>query len=141
VGATPITFGLGTQSTTLSLNFSYGIVGAYTPYVLVAGLTTGGADQYTNLSLGTPTGTLATGLITPILNSSFGGTGNVTLSMSGTAAGYYGGNSYLFLYQNSTTGADDIEVEVVPEPGTWALMLGGLAILVFWQRSRRQNKL
>ncbi len=139
VGATPITFGLGTQSTTLSLNFSYGIVGAYTPYVLVAGLTTGGADQYTNLSLGTSTGTLASGLITPILNSNFGGTGNVTLSMSGTAAGYYGGNSYLFLYQNSTTGADDIEVEVVPEPGTWALMLGGLAVLIVWQR--RRNKM
>jgi autotransporter-associated beta strand protein len=138
VGSTPITFALGVRSTILTLNVqNIGIIAANTPYVLVAGLTAGGADQYTNLSLGTPTGSLATGLITPILNSNFGGTGNVTLSMSGLAAGYYGGNSYLFLYQNSTTGADDIEVEVVPEPGTWAMMLGGLAMLVGWQRRRR----
>ncbi len=41
-----------------------------------------------------------------------------------------GKSSELFLYQNSGTGAGDIEVEVVPEPGTWALMLGGLAMLV-----------
>jgi autotransporter-associated beta strand protein len=141
VGSTPITFGLGVQSTTLTLNVqNYGIIAANTPYVLIAGLTTGGVDQYSNLSLGTATGSLATGLITPILNSNFGGTGNLTLSMSGLAAGYYGGNSYLFLYQNSTTGADDIEVEVVPEPGTWAMMLGGLAMLVFWQRARRDQK-
>ena len=138
VGNTPITFGLGTQSTILSLNVSTGIIGAYTPYVLVAGLTTGGADQYTNLALGTPTGSLATGLITPILNSNLGGTGNVTLSLSGTAAGFYGRNSYLFLYQNSTSGADDIEVEVVPEPSTWALILGGFALLMV--RLRRQRK-
>jgi len=30
-------------------------------------------------------------------------------------------------------------VEVVPEPGTWAMMLGGLAALILWQR--RKNKL
>jgi hypothetical protein len=77
-------------------------------------------------------------LITPILNSNFGGSGDLTLSLSSGAAGYYGNGSYLFLYQNSTTGADDIEVEVVPEPGTWALMLGGLAMLVAWQR--RKNR-
>ena len=107
--------------------------------MLIAGNTGDGSDQYTGLNLGTPTGTLATGLIIPILNSGFGGTGNLTLSMSSAAAGYYGNYSYLFLYRNSTTGADDIEVEVVPEPGTWALMLGGLAMLIFWQRLRRQH--
>jgi len=30
------------------------------------------------------------------------------------------------------------DLEVVPEPGTWALMLGGLALLVVIQR--RKNK-
>ncbi len=54
---------------------------------------------------------------------------------------YYGANSYLVLYQNSVSGADDIEVEVVPEPGTWAMMIGGVAMLVFWQRRRRNHKL
>src|ERR1019366_6406457 len=31
------------------------------------------------------------------------------------------------------------DLEVVPEPGTWALMLGGLALLIMIQR--RRNKL
>jgi len=31
------------------------------------------------------------------------------------------------------------DLEVVPEPGTWALMLGGLALLVVIQRRRRGN--
>ena len=48
---------------------------------------------------------------------------------------YYGNGSYLVLYQAS--GVDDIDVVVVPEPGTWAMMLGGLAVLVFWQRRKR----
>jgi fibronectin-binding autotransporter adhesin len=46
-------------------------------------------------------------------------------------AGYYGGSVLLY---DATT--DSIDVVVVPEPGTWALMLGGLAMLVFWQRRR-----
>ena len=78
-------------------------------------------------------------MITPILNSGNSGTGNLNLALSAGAAGYYGSNSYLFLYQNSSTGADDIEVEVVPEPSAWAMMVGGLAILIFWQR--RKNKI
>ena len=28
------------------------------------------------------------------------------------------------------------DLEVVPEPGTWALLLGGFAMLIFWQRRR-----
>jgi hypothetical protein len=63
----------------------------------------------------------------------------VTLALTGLANTWYGAHSELFLYQNSGTGADDIEVEVVPEPGTWALMLGGLVTLIFWQRSRRKS--
>ncbi len=45
-------------------------------------------------------------------------------------------DSSLFLYQSN--GVDDIEVEVVPEPGTWAMLVGGLAVLVVWQRRRKQ---
>ena len=33
---------------------------------------------------------------------------------------------------------DDIEVEVVPEPGTWAMMLSGLALLLVLQRRKRK---
>jgi hypothetical protein len=31
-------------------------------------------------------------------------------------------------------------VEVIPEPGTWALLLGGLAMLVFWQRRKSKSR-
>ena len=31
------------------------------------------------------------------------------------------------------------QLEVVPEPGTWALMIGGLALLVYIQRRRNKN--
>lgn len=30
----------------------------------------------------------------------------------------------------------DLETVAVPEPGTWAMMLGGLGLLLFWQRQR-----
>ena len=42
---------------------------------------------------------------------------------------YYGG-SELFLNGNN------IDVELVPEPSTWALMIGGVVLLVFYQRRR-----
>jgi len=31
------------------------------------------------------------------------------------------------------------DLEVVPEPGTWALMLSGMAALVFHQRRKRRS--
>ena len=139
VGSTAITFGAGTQSTTLSLNIDgAGIIPPNSAYVLIAGTTTGGVDQYTGLNLGTSTvnGSVT---LTQILGGGVGGNGNLTLALTGLANTYYGANSYLVLYQNSSTGADDIEVEVVPEPGTWALMFGGLAMLIFWQRRKQKN--
>jgi autotransporter-associated beta strand protein len=143
VGSTAIAFGSGVQSTTLTLNLQgTSVIAANSGYILIAGTglaSSAGSDQYTGLTLGTSTGSLSTGLITPILNSGNGGSGDLTLALSSGAAGYYGGHSYLFLYQNSTTGVDDIEVEVVPEPGTWALMLGGLAMLICWQRRNRKR--
>ncbi|MEI9998877.1 MAG: autotransporter-associated beta strand repeat-containing protein [Verrucomicrobiota bacterium] len=43
---------------------------------------------------------------------------------------FYAG-SYLYV-----TSSGDIDVEVVPEPSTWAMMLGGLGLLLLWQRRR-----
>ncbi len=83
---------------------------------------------------------MATGLSTLITGGSANGSGNLVLGLTGLPSDYYGNGSYLFLYQNSTTGVDDIEVEVVPEPGTWALMLGGLAFLIVWQRRKSHNR-
>ncbi len=59
---------------------------------------------------------------------------NVTLT--GTNAGNYAG-SFLELVSNGL-GGDNIVV-VVPEPGTWALMFGGLLLLIIWQRRGRQK--
>ncbi len=87
--------------------------------------------QYTGLTLGTVT-TLSSGVTETLIQGS-----NLALAFSGTTdQQFYGANSYLVLYQNSHTGVDDIDVIVVPEPGTWALMLGGLAMLVFITRAK-----
>ena len=50
------------------------------------------------------------------------------------------GNFYSQWYTTSElyVNGDNIDVEVVPEPGTWAMMLGGLSVLILWQR--RKNK-
>ncbi len=74
---------------------------------------------------------------TQILDSNFGGNGSLNLSF-GSGNPDFGTNSTLILYQNTNTHQDFIEVEVIPEPGTWAMIVGGLAMLVLWQR--RNNK-
>jgi autotransporter-associated beta strand protein len=135
VGTTAITFGSAVQLTLNVQGTSF--IGENTPYVLIAG-----TGSTLNLGTSSSTGQFA-GLSTTYLgnniweinNSGLNGNGNLALSLTGSAATYYGANSYLFIYQNGST--DDIEVEVIPEPGTWAMMLGGLAILVVWQRRKR----
>lgn len=129
VGSTLLTFGSGD---TLTLNLvGANVIAANTAYILVAG--TGGngdgtlADsQYAGGALGTA-GTINGNLVLTGLTLNFGG--------SQPPAWY--ANSYIFLVNSG--GVDDIEVEVVPEPGTWALMLGGLASLVFWQRRKNRR--
>jgi len=145
VGATAIAFNtVGSLNTTLTLNLQGAdIIASGTDYILVAGTTASGGSgqlgsQYAGLDLGTSV-VLGSGITeTQILNSNYGGSGSLNLSF-GSANSYYGTNSTLFLYQNTNTGVDDIEVEVVPEPGTWAMMLGGLVLLIFIQRSRRKD--
>jgi autotransporter-associated beta strand protein len=40
-----------------------------------------------------------------------------------------------------TAGNDDVlELVSIPEPGTWASLLGGLGMLIVWQRSRRRRQ-
>ncbi len=140
VGATKVAFGTGVAAVTLTLDVQNepGIIAAYTPYVLIAGTVASGGtgvngSQYSGLTLGTVlqsgggiTETLITG---SNLQVAFG----TTLDSTDYA------KSFLVLYQNTNTGVDDIDVEVVPEPGTWAMMLGGLAVLIFWQRSKRNR--
>ncbi|MEJ0000124.1 MAG: autotransporter-associated beta strand repeat-containing protein [Verrucomicrobiota bacterium] len=140
---TAVSFGtVGALNTTLTLNVQGAAPAINTAYVLIAGTAVGTdalSSQFASgLSFGASSGSLSTGLTTLILDSNQGGSGNLTLAgLDSTLAQ----NSYLFLYQNSTTGVDAIEVEVdvVPEPGTWAMLLGGLGLLLFWQRRKRQK--
>jgi fibronectin-binding autotransporter adhesin len=123
VGSTAITFGSGSPGSapvTLELNLVGGtFIAANTPYVLIAGT---GTNQYSGL---------ATTLINGQNVITTGPGSNLDLVFANDN-GFYTANSYLILYQ--AAGVDDIEVVVVPEPGTWAMMLGGLAMLFFWQR-------
>jgi len=143
VGTTAITFGSGTAGTnpvtlTLNLEGNTAVPVGSSYDILIAG--TGGngtalGSQYSGLTYGFSIA-VAGGTLTQITG------GNLTLALNTTSysygpgsAGYYGGQAGLFLFTGS--GIDDIVV--VPEPSTWALMLGGLAVLIFWQR--RKNKL
>jgi fibronectin-binding autotransporter adhesin len=138
VGNTAIGFGAGV-SLTLNVQNEPGIIGAYTPYVLVAGtLSSGGGgvngSQYSGLTLGNVL-VNSNGVTETIITNS-----SLALAFSGsTDQSFYGANSYLVLYQSA--GVDDIDVVVVPEPGTWAMMLGGVALLVLWQRRNRSGRI
>jgi PEP-CTERM motif len=126
VGNTAIAFNTtpGVSDTTLTLNLQgSAVIAPNTPYILVAGTdggsANGGLGQYSGFTISGP-------------NNEISG---LTLSFGGSQPPAWYANSYLFLVNNGSN-VDDIEVEVVPEPGTWAMMLGGLALLVFIQRQR-----
>ena len=139
VAGTNIAFGTGTGSVQFTLNMENepAIVPANTPYVLIAGTgatsDTGGVSggQYSGLTLGTVTN-LGGGSTETLITG-----GNLALLYSNPTDQAFYANSFLVLYQSA--GVDDIEVEVVPEPGTWAMMLGGLAGLIFWQRRKSKR--
>ena len=63
-------------------------------------------------------------------------TGGLALLAANTPGNFFAdwyGSSELFLV------GDNIDVEVIPEPGTWTMMFGGFALLVVYQR--RKSKL
>jgi len=51
--------------------------------------------------------------------------------------GVYGGDDYIRTWSNEA-GILALTVEPIPEPGTWAMMLGGLGVLASIQRLRRR---
>ncbi len=108
-----------------------------TPYLLVdgtsnsqyTGLVTSIDGSLANLALNGNGFVMGVGTLssyTAISINQFGSDGVTPLT---------GGSSYVatVLYLNNG------DLEVVPEPGTWALMLGGLALLVFVQRRKQQQ--
>ncbi len=98
------------------------------PYLLIQ------AGANSDYNLYTTGGYQQNGYVTGIGSSDASGFNIQVLNINGTnitTSANYGGLQ-LYLYNG--------DLEVVPEPGTWALMLGGLALLVFIQRRRNQNR-
>jgi hypothetical protein len=97
-----------------------------TPYLLIEAGTTPGllADNDLYAGITTTGGTDGSG---NILNGYV--TTPLGLDINGTSTPY--SNIKLYL--------DNGELEVVPEPGTWSLMLGGVAVLFFLRLRRRQR--
>ncbi|XHR28341.1 MAG: autotransporter-associated beta strand repeat-containing protein [Chthoniobacteraceae bacterium] len=50
-----------------------------------------------------------------------------------------GGQTFKLTYYGGS-GSNDVELLAVPEPGTWAILLGGVGMLIGFQRMRRQSK-
>jgi autotransporter-associated beta strand protein len=120
LGATPTILLAGT-SLTLNLVGS-NIIPDVTQYTLITStVTTGMQGAFADLVLGTGN----------VIE-------NVTFNFTNAPTSGYYGRSYLELV--NTGSGFNIDVEVIPEPGTWALMLGGLALLVLFQRVRRSRE-
>ncbi len=133
-----INFGIGTSGITINLVdlTAYQAVGADTlglriqnPYLLMAAgsdsdyanlITTGGLDQN-----GYVLGVGTTGAYTAVNFAVYNSNGQLISNANNYE------NLQLYLYNG--------DLEVVPEPGTWSLMLSGLALLVVIQRRRRSN--
>jgi hypothetical protein len=97
------------------------------PYLLIQA----GSDLDYNLY--TTGGYQQNGYVTGVGSSNLGGFDLTMQDINGdvitTSSNYYDLRLYL----------DNGDLEVVPEPGTWALMISGLACLVFIQSRRRRD--
>jgi len=118
VGSSGLTFG---SNVTLALNMTgVGVLPAYSAFTLIDGTSNG---QYGGLGTNIE---IINGISYDVITS------GLSLSFSPSVANtWYAAHSFLYLDNG------DIDVSVVPEPGTWALMLGGLAALLVWQRRKK----
>jgi autotransporter-associated beta strand protein len=80
-------------------------------------------------------GASATGVSSDWFTNAPGQGDPVTTALNDTFDVYYG------VDPTNTIAGNDIVLELVsvPEPGTWASLLGGIGMLVAWQRSRRRR--
>lgn len=114
------------SNTTLTLNLvGAGIIPDTTEYILLTSSITGsgaGGSIFAGITVD------GSGVISGL---------NFTFNNAPTLTYYQ--NSYLKLVSNGT--GYNIDVEIVPEPGTWALLLGGLVLtLCLHTRSRRETR-
>jgi len=111
--------------------------GINSEYVLIQGdsgisgtMATGTAYDDNGVLLSVGAGTLSSN-VTPLGQQILGGLSLLApTNVNYFSEEYQGGQLYL--------NGDDI-VLAVPEPGTWALMLGGFGLLVFFQRRKRNQ--
>lgn len=94
-------------------------------------------------------GNIAEGDIFYLINN--GGSGAVQGTFAGLSEGTefgFAGKSYRISYTANWTGnystsgmsgGNDVAVEVIPEPNTWAMLVGGFGMLLSFQRSRRKR--
>ena len=137
------TLGLGTSATTGGLN----LTNANVDFDLGATNAAGGSDLITTsaLSLGTLTfnlsgTTLETGVAYDLISdTSILGfdTATINTNFLGDLNGLY--TAQYVLGANGTNLDVIFTNAAVPEPSTWAMMLGGLALLAFIQRARRNH--
>ena len=109
-----------TDPSTLTLRYQ----GAY---LLIAGNAADFANLYT-----TGAGNTGNGYVLGVDNGS-GGYTAFNIEMLSPSGGVINSSSN---YENLQLYLNGGNLEVVPEPSTWAMMLGGLAVLVLWQRRR-----
>ena len=145
----------GSNSQRAALALEIGGTGPGTSYdqiVVTSGsvslLTGAGILQLT--TLGSPTFTQADTLFLVVNNGGLAVTGTfAAVTVGGVAtdpnAIFLGGQQFQLSYTANFTGAgndgqsNDIALVGVPEPGTWAMMTGGLGILVAFRRFKRRR--
>ena len=105
-----------------------------TPYLLVQA---GANTDYANLVTMNPDGTLAidgNGYVVGVGTITSYNPFNITVTAQGSSTNLVTPsnlqNLKLYLYNG--------DLEVVPEPSTWALMIGGMGLLIIW-RFRKQR--
>jgi plastocyanin len=77
----------------------------------------------------------------------FGGTsltggldGNTNFNIDDFTIKNLAGIGTLSFWYNNTTNQEELLLTVVPEPSTWAMLIGGLATLIFWTRKRAARR-
>jgi autotransporter-associated beta strand protein len=124
-------------------------LGGDTDQLFMNGGTFSLADTTTTLSIASGADTLLDTLYV-IVNGGAGGTGasGDVFVNAPTSGGSFQSNgaTYEIFYAtdaaNDGNPGNDIAIEelaAVPEPGTWASLLGGIGMLIAWQRTRRRR--
>ncbi|HEY0257985.1 MAG TPA: autotransporter-associated beta strand repeat-containing protein, partial [Candidatus Methylacidiphilales bacterium] len=148
-GSTTINFAGATSISLIDLTNGSLALTASTPYLLA---NAGSNADYLNLVIATGTGSNTTyslsqndagvnGYVVGVAGAGWVPADGTTSDITAISLTLYGPDGVTALpgYVNPALYLDGGNLEVVPEPGTWALMLGGLAVLAFIQR--RKNAL